>query len=197
ALSAASSADSRKLLLQLLKGWHFERDVLRSLRGAVPADDPVAAEWWQELQRRAFTAKQDRDDLFEHALLTLRPKEVGYTPPPRPDTAAAWRDFLMKGEGKGDPTAGERVFFHAKGPRCFACHRIDGRGEAVGPDLSHVGSAMKREKLIESILEPSKEIAPAFVTWLVTTTGGKQHTGVIVEEGAHSTLTLADAQGKL
>ena len=56
---------------------------------------------------------------------------------------------------------------------------------------------MKREKLIESILEPSKEIAPAFVTWLVTTTGGKQHTGVLVEEGAHSTLTLADAQGKL
>ena len=53
-----------------------------------------------------------------------------------------------------------------------------------------------RAKLIESILEPSKEIAPAFVTWLVTTRDGKQHVGVIVSEGFDSTLTLADAQGK-
>ena len=73
---------------------------------------------------------------------------------------------------------------------------MDGRGEAVGPDLSRIGAAMNREKLIESILEPSKEIAPAFVTWLVTIRDGKQHIGVIVGEGFDSTLTLADAQGK-
>jgi putative membrane-bound dehydrogenase-like protein len=195
ALSAASSADTRQVLLGLLKGWHFETDVLRSLRDAVPKDDPIAAEWWKELQRRAFTATQPRDDLYEHALMTLRPREIGYSPPAKPDSIEAWRKFLAKGQG--DPAAGERVFFHSKGPRCFACHRIDGRGEAVGPDLSHIGSALKRDKLIESILEPSKEIAPAFVTWLVTMRDGKQHTGVLVEEGAFSTITLADTTGKL
>src|SRR5262249_9481546 len=139
------------------------------------------------------------DEFAEQALLALgNPKDAPIKlQVPRPTTLEAWRAFLQENTNKGDDDAGERVFFHSKGPRCFACHRIDGRGEAVGPDLSHIGSAMKREKLIESILEPSKEIAPAFVTWLVTTRDGKQHTGVIVEEGAHSTLTLANAQGKL
>ena len=55
---------------------------------------------------------------------------------------------------------------------------------------------MKREKLIESILEPSKEIAPAFVTWLVTMRDGKQHTGVIALESFDSKVTLVDSLGK-
>ncbi len=89
------------------------------------------------------------------------------------------------------------MFFSAAGPRCAACHQVDGRGGKVGPDLSTIGAALNRERLVESILDPSKEIAPAFVTWNVTTRDGKVHTGVVVDEGPNSTVTLADAQGKL
>jgi putative heme-binding domain-containing protein len=161
------------------------------LRGALTSADAKAfTTWWQSLEATA----DDRDNLAEQALLTRgQPPEIKLTIP-RPEGVAAWRDLLL--QAKGDPRAGERVFFHSKGPRCFACHKIDGRGEAVGPDLSRIGAAMDRGKLIESILEPSKEIAPAFVTWLVTTRDGKQHTGVIVSEGFDSTLTVADSQGK-
>ena len=113
---------------------------------------------------------------------------------PRPKTAAEWQKFLA---GRGDPAAGERVFFHAAGPRCYACHQVDGRGGKVGPDLSTIGKALNRDRLVESILDPSKEIAPAFVTWIITTRDGKVHTGVVVDEGPNSTVTLADAQGKL
>ena len=96
-----------------------------------------------------------------------------------------------------DPAAGERVFFHARGPRCFVCHRIDGRGTAIGPDLSLIGRSLTRDKLIDSIVQPSKEIAPQFVTWLLTLRNGQVRTGLIVSEGWDSTITLADAQGKL
>ena len=68
---------------------------------------------------------------------------------------------------------------------------MDGRGGKVGPDLSTIGAALNRERLVESILDPSKEIAPAFVTWNVTTRDGKVHTGVVVDEGPNSTVTLA------
>jgi putative heme-binding domain-containing protein len=191
ALSALNDAETRQLLLKLLKDRNLAHGALRSLRGSLlPADGVVLGAWWQALQATA----DDRENLAEQILLTRSaPTEIKLATP-RPETATAWRDLLLK--AKGDPAAGERVFFHSKGPRCFACHKIDGRGEAVGPDLSRVGAAMNREKLIESILEPNKEIAPAFVTWLVTTRDGKQHTGVIVGEGFDSTLTLADAQGK-
>jgi putative heme-binding domain-containing protein len=74
---------------------------------------------------------------------------------------------------------------------------VDGRGGKVGPDLSTIGAALNRDRLIESILDPSKEIAPAFVTWNITTRDGKVHTGVVVEETWDSKIVLADAQGKL
>src|SRR5262249_7656666 len=163
---------------------------LRSLRGVITNDDPVVHEWMKTLRLRAFTDADEEDELFEQAERSVSPKRPGQQGVWRPPSVQAWQEYLS--QRKGDPATGERGLFHAKGPRCFACHRIDGRGEAIGPDLSHVGSALKRDKLIEAILEPSKEIAPAFVTWLVTTRDGKQYTGVLVEEGAHSTLTLAD-----
>jgi putative membrane-bound dehydrogenase-like protein len=204
ALSAPTDADTRALLLRLVDGRRaLLRDALRSLRGTLtPKDAKILDDWWIHVTRDAHFSPSDCDDLAEHALLALGQPFAGNpqvtaiaVKAARPATVAAWRDFLLA--GKGNAAAGERVFFHSKGPRCHACHKIDGRGEAVGPDLSHIGSAMKRDKLIESILEPSKEIAPAFVTWLVTTRDAKQHTGVIVEEGANSTLTLADATGQL
>jgi putative heme-binding domain-containing protein len=112
----------------------------------------------------------------------------------RPASPDAWKEWLRN--GRGDTAAGERLFFHPRGPRCYACHRVDGRGEAIGPDLSHVGAALGRDKLIESILEPSKEIAPAFATWVIMTRDGKTRTGMIVDVSFESTLTVADAQGK-
>ncbi len=194
ALSATKDAETRALLIKLTKERTLAADAMRSLRGALPADDTTwLSPWWQTLPRNGSL---DIENLAEHVLLT-DPKAAGIKQgSPRPDSVAAWREFLMKSKGEGDSAAGERVFFHARGPRCFACHRIDGRGEAVGPDLSRIGSAMIREKLIESILEPSKEIAPAFVTWQVTMRDGKQHIGVIALESFDSKVTLVDALGK-
>ena len=112
---------------------------------------------------------------------------------PRPDSEAGWRKAVA---GPGDPAAGERVFFHARGPRCAVCHRVDGRGGQVGPDLSLIARSQDRAKLLESILMPSKEIAPAFTTWIFHMRDGKTHTGVLISENFDSTITLADADGK-
>jgi putative membrane-bound dehydrogenase-like protein len=195
ALSAPTDAKTVQLLVKLATEKPLAADALRSLRGALtPADAAFLGPWWQALKDDATLTADNREALAEQALLTRsQTAEIKLTTP-RPDSVAGWRNLLL--QTKGNREAGERVFFHSKGPRCFACHMIDGRGEAVGPDLSRIGAAMNREKLIESILEPSKEIAPAFVTWLITTRDGKQHTGVIVSEGFDSTLTVADSQGK-
>ncbi|MBI5761772.1 MAG: c-type cytochrome [Planctomycetales bacterium] len=92
--------------------------------------------------------------------------------------------------------SGRRVFYHPNGAGCFKCHTINGRGGNVGPDLSTIGRSMSREKLIESILEPSREVAPQFTTWTMETTDGKVLSGMLVHENEGKTI-LGDAEGKL
>ncbi len=200
--SAADSAEVQRFLLSLLDQADYRRDALRSLRLA--GGDAAVAKgllaWWD----KASLSGDERREAAGQLLLALKAnamsavenhrKALTEAAGPRPTTAAEWQKFLA---GRGDSVAGERVFFSAAGPRCAACHQVDGRGGKVGPDLSTIGAALNRERLVESILDPSKEIAPAFVTWNVTTRDGKVHTGVVVDEGPNSTVTLADAQGRL
>src|SRR5207244_473632 len=67
----------------------------------------------------------------------LRP-ELKEAAGPRPANEADWKKLLAE---KGDAEAGRRVFFHKNGPRCFTCHRVDGRGGKLGPDLSKIGKS--------------------------------------------------------
>lgn len=96
---------------------------------------------------------------------------------------------------KGDPAEGERVFFHPKGPRCSSCHTLGGRGGVVGPDLSTVGR-LEPGKLLDSIFEPSKEIAPQFTTWVLVT-GKGPHTGLLLADDPDGSLRLAAAGGQV
>lgn len=109
-------------------------------------------------------------------------------------TPAEWRTLLSDA---GDAAAGERVFFHPNGPGCYRCHRVESRGYPVGPDLTFIGRSLSREKLIDSILEPSKEIAPMFTTWRIMTQDGRERVGTIVGETHDSMVMIADAQGNV
>jgi putative heme-binding domain-containing protein len=95
------------------------------------------------------------------------------------------------------PDRGRRVFYHHQGPLCFKCHTVNGRGGNVGPDLSFIARTMNREKLLGSILEPSKEISPQFLTWTILTDDGKTHTGIMVTENGGGDVELGDAQGNI
>jgi putative membrane-bound dehydrogenase-like protein len=96
----------------------------------------------------------------------------------------------------GDPAEGERVFFHPKGPGCYRCHRVDGRGGQAGPELTTAAPALTRRRLVESIVRPSQEIAPQFVPWLIARRDGTVATGLLVEEAIDGTQTYADSTGQ-
>lgn len=199
ALSAGHrEGQARELLLKLLDDPLVRRDALRSLRGARHRDEVVngVRRWWDSLpgDKGPQLAEAAAQSLLLLPADDERRSVLQSAAGPRPKSEGAWRAALAQG---GDPTAGERVFFHSQGARCFACHRIDGRGAAIGPDLSAIGKALSRERLIESVLTPSKEIAPRFVAWQLTLSSGKVLTGLIVDEGPHSTVTVADNEGKL
>lgn len=56
---------------------------------------------------------------------------------------------------------------------------------------------MDRKKLAESIFEPSREISPQFITWVVVTEDGKTVNGIIVKEAGNGDLEIGNARGEV
>jgi putative membrane-bound dehydrogenase-like protein len=98
-------------------------------------------------------------------------------------------------EGPADAAAGRRIFAHPQLAGCFRCHRIEGRGADVGPDLSTVGRNSPRH-ILESILQPSATVAPYYQSWLIETRDGKVRTGLLVKTVLDD-YTYLDAKGDL
>jgi putative heme-binding domain-containing protein len=101
--------------------------------------------------------------------------------------------WLKRLEGVADADAGARVFFHPKLANCSRCHRIDGRGADVGPDLSSIGRTERRH-IVESILQPSSTVAPHYVAWHLETADGKVRNGMLVHTNLDD-YTYVDAKG--
>jgi putative membrane-bound dehydrogenase-like protein len=95
----------------------------------------------------------------------------------------------------GDPEHGRKLFFDTEKTLCLKCHQLGNQGDRIGPELTGVGSRFSRIYIVESILEPSRTIAPSYGTLIVALTNGKVLTGVKVAE-TDATLTLADNQGQ-
>ncbi len=183
-LSGQHPADI-ELLLALAGGKDrtLRDEALRSLRNTELSDEQRA-----ELLRLA-----NRDPaaaaLVERVLQGAPPKSS-----PPPEDLSAWLRLLAE---SGDAEAGERVFFHPKAAGCYRCHQVDGRGGRIGPDLTTTARVLDRRRLVESILQPSQEIAPQFVAYTLATTDGRTLTGLLLGENAGGDQTYADAEGRL
>jgi len=65
---------------------------------------------------------------------------------------------------------------------CAQCHRFDGFGGDIGPDLSSVGNKFSVGDLIESIIDPSKVISDQYESTVITKKDGNAVLGRIVAE---------------
>lgn len=90
---------------------------------------------------------------------------------------------------KGDAQRGAAIFRE----RCVTCHALRGEGTALGPDLASV-AANGGDKLLVSIFDPNREVAPNFTAWTVETAEGETLTGLLVRE-TDSAVTLKLAGG--
>src|SRR4029077_8102002 len=70
-----------------------------------------------------------------------------------------------------------------------------GVGSTLGPDLSQIGKKYTRSQLLESILDPSRTVEPKYTAYVVETTDGKLHTGLLAERNARE-VVLRQAGGK-
>lgn len=110
----------------------------------------------------------------------------GEPPPARTSVVASLLPALTL---KGDAARGGKVF----ADRCATCHTAPAGGVATAPDLASVRSNGK-EKLLVSILDPNREVAPSFVAWSAENSDGETVEGVLAREDA-TAVVLRQAGG--
>lgn len=85
----------------------------------------------------------------------------------------------------GDGARGKEVFEGRGG--CAGCHRINGSGSRVGPDLSRIGELRRAAEIEQSILDPAATVMGANRSYRVVTTDGATITGRLL---SHDTFTV-------
>ena len=130
------------------------------------------------------------DQLRKHPNPKLRQQALkllaGQIAPDRQKVVAAYQAAL---DLKGDAVPGKAVFQKT----CATCHRLENVGVEVGADLQSILRNKTPEGLLVDILDPSREVDPRFIEYLVTTKSGKVITGLIASETA-SSVTLRRAE---
>jgi putative heme-binding domain-containing protein len=91
------------------------------------------------------------------------------------------QEYSGAAELAGDSARGKKLFVE----HCSNCHQLQGQGHRVGPDLSGI-SSRSRAALVNDILDPSREVAPDFVTYMVRTEQGQVLAGLLIAESATS-----------
>lgn len=94
----------------------------------------------------------------------------------------------------GDAVRGKRVFEGTAG--CASCHRVDGAGGRLGPELTRIGQVRRAVELERSLVEPGAEVLPTNRSYRVVTRAGVATTGRLLN---HDTFTvqLLDEGGDL
>ncbi len=104
---------------------------------------------------------------------------------------STWQPYMV-----GDPLAGEEIFFDKSGKAlCANCHTIGRRGGRIGPSLDRIASRRAPRYIMESILEPSKDIDPRYEAVQVVTDRGRVIVGLRVNESNFS-LQLREENGR-
>jgi putative heme-binding domain-containing protein len=91
---------------------------------------------------------------------------------------------------KGDRERGAALFKQ----NCSTCHQIGTVGNQVGPNLATMKNRGP-EAILTNVLDPNREVNPAWRDYVAVTVEGTTHNGVLVSESA-SSLTLRRAEAK-
>src|SRR5205814_9986862 len=90
----------------------------------------------------------------------------------------------------GDAARGKTAYVK----RCANCHKFEGAGFAVGPDLAPLTSR-PAEYLLTAILDPNRAVEDRYLEYVAQLTDGRLLTGILLEETGAS-ITLAAPEGK-
>ncbi|MBI1310377.1 c-type cytochrome [bacterium] len=137
----------------------------------------------QRIREEALAQLSDEQKTALKPILEMKPETDApvFVAEPRP-VVKTWTmeelvPLVTTGLKNRDFDNGRRMFGAAN---CFACHRFDNQGGAVGPDLTILSGRFSSRDILESVVEPSKQISDQYGAVQIITVDGKVVTGRIV-----------------
>ena len=162
-----------------------------------PAVDPVLMMWMdrlltgkapRELHLEIFEAAQTRQDpLIESQVKRYLDRRANAEPVERFSEALAG----------GDAEAGRKIFFERQDVQCLRCHKINGAGGEVGPDLTGIGSRATREYLLESMVSPNARMTPGYENLIIKLKNGESYIGFLKKEELEDIIIESPEDGLL
>jgi putative heme-binding domain-containing protein len=117
-----------------------------------------------------------KSSIFRHKILETPPEQ--------------YQEFAIA--HTGDPKRGKALFHDLQGLGCIRCHRINGDGGDIGPDLTGIHAKYPRAFIIESVLYPSKQIMDGYQQVLFETKDDEDLAGIVRNETADE-VTIVDS----
>lgn len=133
-------------------------------------------------QHRERLLKSGPEALRERAQAAFGALAIGA----RADVLARYAEVKT---ARGDATRGRGVFQRA----CATCHKLDGLGAEVGPDLAAL-TDLSADALLTAILDPNREVDARYVAYDAALKDGRTLSGLIAAETA-SAITLKRQDG--
>jgi putative heme-binding domain-containing protein len=96
--------------------------------------------------------------------------------------------------GVGDAARG-KALFEGKG-QCTTCHRVNGRGPRLAPDLSEVGATRPLPELHQALLDPNATMRAGNRFFQVVTRDGQTISGRLMNQDSFS-IQMLDAKERL
>src|SRR4030095_9146348 len=97
---------------------------------------------------------------------------------PAADDLRSYRECLVG----GDASEGKKVFLEKVEASCVRCHKFNGEGGEVGPDLTGIGSRKDRQYILESLVFPNKQVAQGYDSVTVLMKNGSTYAGTLKSE---------------
>jgi putative membrane-bound dehydrogenase-like protein len=197
ALRAATHLGDSAIFSSALARWNLLATGIRTALVTAAAQSPAAADSLAVALERKTVAiseltpsqRQLLAGLDQHRLGKWMRDAIAETASDRQRVVDRFRPALAM---SGDSARGALVY-RAK---CMNCHSLQGAGEQVGPDLSAAGGRHK-DTLLVDIFDPSRNVEPNYVNYVLTTVQGTIASGIIVAETSEAISLRREGQQQL
>ena len=169
----------RVAVAQMLRRPEWSETLLDAIAQGVLLPGDLGPQQWQQLRQSSNPTLARRAGELQNPGRNLSA-----------DREAVVKQFLPAAGKPGNPTRGKEVFT----ANCAVCHKVDGVGQNIGPDLSGIGVRPKPEILTE-ILDPNRSVEANYRLWNATTKTGETLAGRLDGETATS-IELLDLTGQ-